>query len=65
MRTVKQRPSVYVVSSKPISHKADVYNLYVEDTHEYYANGVLVSNCDAVRYAIFSERGVPLQIFIR
>jgi hypothetical protein len=64
MRTVKQRPSVYVVSSKPISHKADVYNLYVEDTHEYYANGVLVSNCDAVRYAIFSERGTPLQIFI-
>jgi hypothetical protein len=63
--TVKQKPSVYVVSSKPISHKADVYNLCVEDAHEYYANGVLVSNCDAMRYAIFSERGIPLQIFIK
>jgi hypothetical protein len=27
-----------------------VYNLTVEDQHEYYANGILVANCDALRY---------------
>ena len=31
---------------------ADVYNLTVEGEHEYYANGMLVSNCDALRYAV-------------
>lgn len=30
----------------------DVYNITVEDAHEYYANGVLVSNCDSVLYRI-------------
>ena len=29
-----------------------VYNLTVEGEHEYYANGVLVSNCDAERYVV-------------
>lgn len=29
-----------------------VYNLTVEDAHEYFANGILVSNCDAERYII-------------
>ena len=29
---------------------AKVYNLTVDDRHEYFANGVLVSNCDALRY---------------
>jgi intein/homing endonuclease len=28
-----------------------VYNITVEDEHEYYCNGVLVANCDALRYA--------------
>jgi hypothetical protein len=27
-----------------------VYNLTVDEVHEYFANGVLVSNCDAIRY---------------
>lgn len=31
-----------------------VYNLQVRDTHEYFANGVLVSNCDAIRYLVYS-----------
>jgi hypothetical protein len=30
-----------------------VYNLSVEDAHEYYANGVLVSNCDSLEYAVW------------
>lgn len=32
-----------------------VYNLWVDGMHEYYANGILVSNCDALRYAIFTH----------
>jgi phage terminase large subunit len=32
-----------------------VYDLTVEDAHEYFANGVLVHNCDAMRYAIFTK----------
>lgn len=31
-----------------------VYNLTVEGAHEYYAAGVLVSNCDAARYGFYS-----------
>ena len=43
---------VHVVSSfEPLPGKHPVYNLTVDGEHEYYANGVLVSNCDAVRYA--------------
>lgn len=34
---------------------ADVYNLAVEGMHEFFANGVLVHNCDAARYAIASS----------
>ncbi len=27
-----------------------VYNLTVDGEHEYFANGILVSNCDSLRY---------------
>lgn len=30
----------------------DVYNITVESDHEYFANGILSSNCDALRYAV-------------
>lgn len=30
-----------------------VYNLNVEGEHEYFANGILVSNCDAMDYVTF------------
>lgn len=33
---------------------AAVYNLTVEDAHEYFANGILVSNCDAWRYSLIN-----------
>lgn len=36
------------------SQKENVYTLTVADAHEYFANGVLVSNCDAVRYLCLS-----------
>ncbi len=29
-----------------------MYNLSVAGTHEYFANGILVSNCDALRYIV-------------
>lgn len=34
--------------------KAKVYNLAVKGSHEYFANGVLSHNCDALRYGIFT-----------
>jgi hypothetical protein len=38
--------------------KAQVYDLMVEDCHEYFANGVLVSNCvDASRYISQAKMG--------
>lgn len=33
-----------------------VWNLTVHEVHEYYANGILVSNCDAAGYGLI---GVP------
>lgn len=42
---------VHVVGVESVGH-APVYNLSVADQHEYYANGILVSNCDAMRYII-------------
>jgi len=32
-----------------------VYNLTVEGEHEYFANGILTHNCDALRYALFTH----------
>jgi intein/homing endonuclease len=32
-----------------------VFNLTVEDTHSFFANGILVSNCDALRYGCYSH----------
>ncbi len=41
---------IYVVSVHAESEPKAVYNLTVDGVHEYYANGVLVSNCDCLRY---------------
>ncbi len=37
-------------------HRQAVYNLTVADTHEYFANGILVHNCDAMRYMAWHLR---------
>jgi hypothetical protein len=44
---------VSVVSTAPIKlkHRSPVYNLLVEDSHTFFANGILTHNCDALRYA--------------
>lgn len=51
-KTVK--PPRYVGEEK-------VYNLSVEGVSEYFANGVLVSNCDAFRYLVMSLPEAPDQ----
>lgn len=33
-----------------------VWDLTIEDDHEYYANGILVHNCDSLRYSTYSHR---------
>lgn len=36
--------------------KEHTYNLMIDEIHEYFANGLLVSNCvDAIRYAVLAE----------
>jgi PBSX family phage terminase large subunit len=47
-----QKNIVQVIAVTKLEEKHDVYNISVEDAHEYYANGVLVHNCDAMRYLI-------------
>jgi hypothetical protein len=40
----------------------EVYDITVEDDHEYFANGVLVHNClDALRYNVFYQLSNPNQ----
>ena len=34
---------------------ADVYDLTVDEAHEFYANGILVSNSDSLRYVVQSR----------
>jgi phage terminase large subunit len=36
-----------------------VYDLNIIGVHEYFANGILVHNCDAARYAIYSKLTIP------
>lgn len=37
-------------------HYEKTYNLMINTTHEYFANGLLVSNCiDAIRYVVYAE----------
>jgi hypothetical protein len=48
---------VHVVRVIGESKKQPVYNLQVAGAREYYANGVLVHNCDAARYMIMHLDG--------
>ena len=50
----KQSIAVNHVDKKPYG-KIKVFNLTIEDEHEFYANDILVSNCDAIRYGIFTH----------
>lgn len=52
-RAVPNSPAWYV-GSQPAGN-LPVYNLTVEDAHEYFANGVLVHNCHAENYCLVAE----------
>jgi len=39
-----------VVSVEKLNERKPVYNLTIEDSHNYFANGILVHNCDETRY---------------
>lgn len=41
------------------SWKERVYDLNVDEVHEYFANGLLVHNCDSMRYSIYSKLTIP------
>ena len=45
------------------SGKAETFNLQVDGVHEYIANGVVVSNCDAVRYVLSYLYRQPTSLF--
>jgi hypothetical protein len=44
--------STCVVLTTKEAPRADVYNMTVQDCHEYFGNGVLVKNCDSTRYVL-------------
>jgi hypothetical protein len=69
----KNLPSTNTKVSEPVpvyvvrlveSNKTPVYNLTVDTVHEYYANGVLVSNCACVRYGLSLSDFIPETIRI-
>lgn len=39
-----------IVEIRDNEQKQPVYNLTVDGCHEYFANGILVHNCDSLRY---------------
>lgn len=47
---------VHVVQSRSLSLSVPVYNLSIDGPPEFYANGILVHNCDAVRYILTAIR---------
>ncbi len=51
-----------VLSVTAVTTKVPVYNLAVDGEPEFYANGVLVHNCDALRYAVmYKDFGTRLK----
>lgn len=50
---------VRVLRVRTLHERQAVYNITVEGCPEYYANGVLVHNCDMLRYAVMYLDGAP------
>ncbi|MCA1590911.1 MAG: hypothetical protein LC734_11125, partial [Acidobacteria bacterium] len=55
---------VFAVEVVPQNIAIPVYNLSVADHPEFFANGVLVHNCDAGRYASYSLNE-PLPVVVK
>lgn len=49
---------VHVLEVQDVKERHDVYNMTVENGGEYYANGILVSNCDEMRYVVCYVDGI-------
>ena len=57
---VKFLQSINRTANRGKKWRVDVYNLTVDEEHEYFANGFLVHNCyDAIAYAVMSRPFVP------
>ena len=58
-----RRQTEFVVKEGELEEeKADVYNLTVDEEHEYFANGFLVHNCyDAAAYGVMSRPWTPVR----
>jgi len=52
-RRLEQKVNHKVVSVEFVGNR-DVYNMEVEGTHNFAANGIYVHNCDAIRYALYT-----------
>ncbi len=52
LTNIARQKLVHSIVGQSSLPKSNVYNLTVEDRHNYYANGILVSNCDSMAYAI-------------
>lgn len=48
----------WVMGIAPLEGLHPVYDLTVESAHEFYANGILVSNSDARGYSVFWQRPI-------
>jgi hypothetical protein len=56
----KQCLPVVLLHTQNEKQKHDVYNLTVDEVHEYFANGILVHNCaDSFVYACMSRPWAP------
>lgn len=51
-----------IKSIEPIKYSGDTYNLHIEDNHNYYANGINVSNCHNAKSDVFSNIILPSAI---
>ncbi len=56
--TVTTKPArARVIAVESCAGRSAVYDISVAHDHQFYANGILVSNCDALRYAILGVEG--------
>ena len=58
-RRIARVPVRHAIGASSI--KATVYNLTVEREHEFFANGYLVANCDALRYLTMAAVGQRIE----
>lgn len=57
---VNRKLNVCVTSKRRLRKEREVYNLTVADVHCYYAQGVLVANCDSARMGLMSLPQLPV-----